>query len=152
MMSGNLLYDAIDKMVAEKKTLDEKLGLAESKLVALFSAQTLSMAKLNEAQAAARNSLNMAQEVERAALASEQAVTSIKFFGSGNNLQTEMASLKAEQVQLTAKLTAAQLAARNVLEMAQLTARAALEAENVLATAIEQAAILKVGLQPEQNL
>jgi hypothetical protein len=64
--------------------------------------------------------------------------------------------LKAKQVQFTAKLIAAQLAARQLLEASQLAARAALSAEGVLATAIATAALLKEELQQpppaEQNL
>ncbi|MEI8118600.1 MAG: hypothetical protein WCG46_05405 [Methylophilaceae bacterium] len=57
--------------------------------------------------------------------------------------------MKAEQVKITAKLAAAQLATRNALDMPQL---AALEAKNVLATAIAQASILKDRLTQSVNV
>ena len=69
MMSINLLYDAIDKMVAERGKLDKKLDLYEKQFSKLLSSQAVAQAKLTEAQAVVRNSLNSAQETERAALA-----------------------------------------------------------------------------------
>lgn len=64
-------YDAIESMIAEKGKVDKKLGLAENKLTVLFAEQTIAMAKLNAAQAVARNLLNMAKELERVGLEAE---------------------------------------------------------------------------------
>ena len=103
---------------------------------ALFSEQTITLARLNETQALVRNSLNMAQEVERAALVTDQALATIKLFGAADTTSAEMLSLKAEQTQLTDKLILAQAAAKKTLEAAQLAARVALDVESVLANAI----------------
>ena len=135
-MVENRMYAALDKLTAENEHMSKKLSVTEKNLNALFSEQTITLARLNEAQALVRNSLNMAQEVERAALVTDQALATIKLFGAADTTSAEMLSLKAEQTQLTDKLILAQAAAKKTLEAAQLPARVALDVESVLANAI----------------
>ena len=100
----------------------------------------------------ARDALNAAQETERATLAAEQAIASLELFENKSSLEIQ-ASLKEEQVRLTDKLLAAQLAARHSLEAAQMTTQAALEAEYVLSNAIEKSNLFKeVITSPPHNL
>ena len=106
-MSGNELYLSMDRIAAEREILSKKLSIAEKKLSSLFATQAIAESKLIEAQALARGSLNAAQEVEQAALIAEQAVASLHNLRRKGVEALDVASLKAKQVQFTAKLIAA---------------------------------------------
>lgn len=135
-MVDNEMYAALDRLTTENERLNKKLSTTEKKLSAMFSEQTIKFAKLNDAQALVRNSLSIAQEVERAALVTEQALATIQLFGRADSTSDEMLSLKAEQTKFMDKLILAQAAAKKTLEVAQLAARVALDLESTLANAI----------------